>query len=73
MDVYDYKQLLPIILLGLAFFSVAVSMLYWSAKKGQLRNFDQQARTIFTEEEPEGEVSDTFPEDDKKKKNKKKT
>lgn len=71
MDVYDYKQLLPIILLGLAFFSVAVSMLYWSAKKGQLRNFDQQARTIFTEEEPEGEVSDAFPEDDKK--NKKKT
>lgn len=61
MDVSDYKQLLPIILLGVAFFSVAVSMLYWAAKKGQLREFDKQAKIIFTEEEPEGEVSDRFP------------
>jgi len=41
---------------------VTIGMLYWSAKKGHLRNFDAQANTIFTEEEPEGEVSDTFPE-----------
>ena len=61
MDVNDYKQLLPLIFLGLAFFSVSVSMLYWSAKTGGLRRFDRQARTIFTDEEPEGEVSDTFP------------
>lgn len=62
MDVSDYKQLLPIILLGVAFFSVAISMLYWSAKKGQLREFDKQAKIIFTDEEPEGEVSDRFPD-----------
>jgi nitrogen fixation-related uncharacterized protein len=62
MDVYDYKELLPIILLGIAFFVVTIIVLYWSAKKGHLRNFDAQAKTIFTEEEPEGEVSDTFPE-----------
>ena len=62
MDVYDYKELLPIILLGVAFFVVTVAVLYWSAKKGHLRNFDAQAKTIFTEEEPEGEVSDEFPE-----------
>ncbi|PXA05031.1 hypothetical protein DDZ13_03445 [Coraliomargarita sinensis] len=62
MDVYDYKELWPIILLGVAFFVVAVTMLYWSAKKGHLRNFDSQAKTIFTEEEPEGEVSDAFPD-----------
>lgn len=61
MDVYDYKQLLPIILLGVAFFAVAITMLYWSARKGQLRDFDKQAKVIFTEEEPEGEVSDEFP------------
>ena len=61
MDVYDYKELLPIIFLGIAFFSVSISMLYWAAKKGQLRNFDQQATTIFTEEEPQGEISDVFP------------
>lgn len=61
MDVSDYKQLLPLIFLGLAFFSVSISMLYWTAKTGQLRNFDKQAKTIFTDEEPEGEVSDSFP------------
>lgn len=61
MGVSDYKQLLPIIFLGIAFFSVAVSMLYWAAKKGQLREFDKQAKVIFTDEEPEGEISDKFP------------
>jgi len=62
MELYDYKELLPILLLGIAFFVVTVVVLYWSAKQGHLRNFDAQAKTIFTEEEPEGEVSDTFPE-----------
>lgn len=62
MEASNYKELLPIILLGVAFFVVAVTMLYWSAKKGHLRNFDAQANTIFTEEEPVGEISDTFPE-----------
>ncbi len=61
MDVNDYRQLLPIILLGVAFFAVAITMLFWAAKKGQLRDFDKQAKTIFTDEEPEGEVTDEFP------------
>jgi nitrogen fixation-related uncharacterized protein len=71
MDVYDYKELLPIILLGVAFFVVTVAVLYWSAKKGHLRNFDDQAKTIFTEEEPEGEVSDEFPESRKSSRSRK--
>jgi nitrogen fixation-related uncharacterized protein len=62
MGVADYKQLLPIILLGIAFFAVAVTMLYWAARKGQLREFDKQAKVIFTDEEPEGEISDKFPD-----------
>lgn len=66
MDVHDYKELLPILLLGVTFFVVTVVVLYWSAKKGHLRNFDAQAKTIFTDEEPEGEVSDQFPERRKK-------
>jgi len=61
MDVESYTDLIPLILLGVVFFFVAVSALYWSAKKGQLRNFDSQAKTIFTDEEPEGELSDSFP------------
>lgn len=68
MDAENYTDLIPIIFLGVIFFIVAVSALYWSAKKGQLRDFDSQAKTIFTDEEPEGQISDTFPT--KKKKNK---
>ena len=62
MDVLEFSPLLPIILLGIAFFIVVVMMLYWSAKRGHLRDFDAQAKTIFTDEEPEGEISDHFPE-----------
>jgi len=71
MDVDSYTNILPLIVLGVLFFIVAVSMLYWSAKKGQLRNFDSQAKVIFTEEEPEGEISDSFPSKKIRKKNKK--
>jgi cbb3-type cytochrome oxidase maturation protein len=65
MDVESYTDLIPLIFLGVVFFIVALSALYWTAKKGQLRDFDSQAKTIFTDEEPEGEISDSFP--DKKK------
>lgn len=69
MDVDSYTDLIPLISLGVVFFLIAVSALYWSAKKGQLRNFDSQAKTIFTEEEPEGQISDSFPTKKKNKKN----
>jgi cbb3-type cytochrome oxidase maturation protein len=65
MDAESYTDLIPLIFLGVVFFIVALSALYWTAKKGQLRDFDSQAKTIFTDEEPEGEISDSFP--DKKK------
>ena len=68
MDAESYTNLLPIIFLGVMFFAVAISMLWWSAKRGQLRDFDKQAKTIFTEEEPEGKISDSFPTKPKKKK-----
>jgi nitrogen fixation-related uncharacterized protein len=61
MKVEDYTELMPLIVLGVFFFVSAVGALYWVAKKGQFRKFDSQAKTIFTDEEPEGEVSDHFP------------
>ena len=61
MDAETYTDLFPLILLGVVFFTVAISALYWTAKKGLLRDFNSQAKTIFTDEEPEGEISDTFP------------
>ena len=61
MPVESYLELLPIILLGIFFFSVSIGTFYWTSKKGQLRNFDEQSKVIFTDEEPEGEISDRFP------------
>ncbi|TVP77784.1 MAG: cbb3-type cytochrome oxidase assembly protein CcoS [Puniceicoccaceae bacterium] len=68
MDAESYTDLIPLIFLGVVFFTVAISALYWSAKKGQLRDFDKQSKTIFTEEEPEGELSDSFPKKEIRKK-----
>ena len=65
MDAESYTDLIPLILMGVFFFTVSVGALYWSSRRGQLRDFDNQARTIFTDEEPEGEVSDSFPEKNK--------
>ena len=62
MPVENYLELLPLILLGILFFAVSIGALYWASRKGQLRDFDKQATVIFTEEEPEGEVSDKFPD-----------
>lgn len=61
MPVENYLELLPVILLGIFFFAVSVLTLYWAARRGQLRNFDAQSKVIFTDEEPEGQVSDQFP------------
>ena len=63
MPLENYIDLLPVILLGVVFFGSAVGMLYWSVRRGQLRDFDEQAKVIFTQEEPEGEISDLFPDD----------
>lgn len=69
MSVESYTDLIPIIFLGILFFIVAVSALHWSAKKGQFRDFDSQSKMIFTDEEPEGRISDTFPSKKKKTEN----
>ena len=61
MPVENYIDLLPVILLGVVFFGSAVGMLYCSVRRGQLRDFDEQAKVIITHEEPEGEISDLYP------------
>jgi cbb3-type cytochrome oxidase subunit 3 len=62
MPVDNYLELLPVILLGIFFFAVTAYMLYWAANKGYFRNMDEQSKVIFTEEEPEGTFSDSFPD-----------
>ncbi|MGJ3243983.1 MAG: hypothetical protein ACFE0O_13655 [Opitutales bacterium] len=54
--------LVVLFLLGMAFFGTAVAALTWSARKGHFRHFDEQSRSIFTEEEPEGVQTDQFPD-----------
>ena len=39
----------------------AVYALFWASRNGQLKDFEEGAKTIFTEEEPEGKELDSFP------------
>jgi nitrogen fixation-related uncharacterized protein len=43
------------------FFVAGILALVWALKNGQLSNMDKGACSIFDEDEPQGEVSDTFP------------
>lgn len=54
--------LLLIFLIAAAFFVVAACLLWWSVRQGHFQNFDNQAKSIFNEEEPEGVVIDEFPD-----------
>jgi nitrogen fixation-related uncharacterized protein len=59
MQINSYVFLM--ILTGALFFLSAVVVLYWCAKSGQLRDFDKNSRSIFSDDEPEGEETDFFP------------
>jgi nitrogen fixation-related uncharacterized protein len=51
-----------VVIFGLLFFFSAVVALVWASRTGQLRNFEEGAKTIFDEEEePEGTQTDFFP------------
>ena len=43
------------------FFVGAAFALHWAYKNRQLENLEEGARSIFDEEEPEGEIQDAFP------------
>lgn len=59
MQVNAYLVLM--VVMGIAFFMAGILALYWAAKTGQFQNFEQNAKSIFTEEEPEGIQTDFFP------------
>jgi nitrogen fixation-related uncharacterized protein len=48
-------------LVAVAITGSAVYALYWSSRKGQLRDFEKGAASIFDEKEPIGEPTDFFP------------
>lgn len=56
-----HHYLLTLFLLGGLFFASAVYMLFWSARNHQFQDFDKGARSIFDDEEPEGDQTDFFP------------
>tara|TARA_R100000027_G_scaffold47114_1_gene35917 strand:- start:12458 stop:12679 length:222 start_codon:yes stop_codon:yes gene_type:complete len=58
---WDNLLIIAVLVLAVALFASAIYALFWASKNGQLENFDKNAKSIFTEEEPEGEVIDTFP------------
>lgn len=59
------------ILLGFIFASVffilASLALFWAHRNGQLSNLEEGSKSIFDEDEPEGEVTDAFPQSSKRK------
>ena len=50
-----------LVIVGVLFFASAVYALCWAANNDQLKNFEQGAETIFTDEEPLGVKTDAFP------------
>lgn len=49
---------------GGVLFVGGICALVWAKKNGQLENFEAQAKSIFDEEEPEGQMTDFFPGSD---------
>ena len=47
--------------LGALFFAGVIYAFAWAKKNRQFENLEQGARSIFNEEEPEGQVTDHFP------------
>lgn len=50
-----------VVFLGIFFFISGISALVWAVRNGHFQKFDEQARAIFTDEEPEGTHTDYFP------------
>lgn len=49
------------------FFLAAALALHWAHRQGQLSNLEKGSKTIFDEDEPLGEVTDSFPKKQKKR------
>ena len=58
MDWFFYAVALP---LAALFLASTVYALYWSSQRGQLRDFEKGAASIFDDEEPIGQQTDFFP------------
>jgi len=59
---FEWNLYLGIILvLGALFFASAIYALFWAVRNKQFQDFDRGARTIFSEDEPEGTHTDYFP------------
>ena len=54
-------------LIAVAITASAVYALHWSSKRGQLRDFEKGAASIFDDKEPIGTPTDFFPGKDPKR------
>jgi nitrogen fixation-related uncharacterized protein len=58
----DWSQYILIGFLFASLFFVAAALaLHWAHRHGQLSNLEKGATSIFDEDEPMGEVTDSFP------------
>lgn len=54
--------LIIITALGILFFGSAVWALAWATRSGKMKNFEEQAKSIFSDDEPIGTQTDFFPD-----------
>jgi len=59
MDILTYMTAVAIF--GGCVFGCGLFALNWAHRAGQLRDFDNGARTIFDDDEPAGVLTDRFP------------
>lgn len=65
MEMELNAYIIAIITVVALIFLSGIYALHWSAKKGYMQNLEAGARSIFTEEEPEGIQTDFFPKKQK--------
>lgn len=61
---FDLSSLVAVIVVGLIGIAIAfsaVAAFYWALKNGQMTNLSEGAESVFTDEEPIGQVTDLFP------------
>jgi len=71
MDWWNNLLIIVIVFGGLLFLS-AIGALFWASRNGQLDEFEEGARSIFPDDEPEDAEFDGFPGAGEKRSRKKK-
>lgn len=57
----EWGAYIPVVVIAMAILVSAIYALYWAVKNRQFQQLDRSAAVIFDDEEPVGQVTDSFP------------